>query len=169
MSERSIDDELLARYRNADFRGFDLFYRRNHAFIFNFLMSRLANRSDAEEAFQETFLHIHKSILSYDITQRALPWVFTIARNAAIDVARRRKRQVSHSAADLSVAPKAERALIARQDLREVMVHLTDEECALLEERFLDEADFESIAARQGTTAANARQKLSRLLRKIRA
>lgn len=169
MSERSIDDELLARYRNAEFRGFDLFYRRNQAIIFAFLLSRLVNRSDAEEAFQETFFRIHKSILSFDVSQKALPWVFTIARNVAIDIIRKRKKHASHSAIEGSVTPRTEQALIAREKLQEVMSHLTVEECSLIEERFLNDADFESIAIRQGSTAATTRQKLSRLLKRIRS
>jgi RNA polymerase sigma-70 factor (ECF subfamily) len=169
VTERSIDDELLARYRSADFRGFDLFYQRNHALILKFLTSRLGNRVDAEDAFQETFLRIHKSILRYDVTQKALPWVFTIARNVAVDIARARQRRKQHDAAvDIAVTPRTEQALIAREDLRAMMGYLTNEERVLLEARLFNEDDFDTIAAKQGITSANTRQKISRLMRKLR-
>jgi RNA polymerase sigma-70 factor (ECF subfamily) len=165
------NEELLARYRNADFEGFDLFYKRHHALLLQFLCSRLGNRADAEEVFQETFIRIHNSILTYDPRQSALAWVFTIARNTAVDHARKRGRQSipNGETEEVAVAARDEAALAARQELARLAARLTDEERELLESRFISDDSFEEIAERQGISSANARQKLSRLLKKVKS
>jgi RNA polymerase sigma-70 factor (ECF subfamily) len=171
----SEDDALLARYRNAEFAAFDQFYRRNHELIFRFLVARLRNRADAEEAFQETFLRVHRAIMSYDPSQQALPWVFTIARNVALDALKRaRRRPVEPGAVEvmetpeLAARPTAESSLLAGDELMRLTAHLTEDERSLLRQRFVDDDDFETIAARVGTSEAGARQRVSRLVRKLR-
>lgn len=164
------NEELLERYRNADFDGFDVFFRRNQGLILNFLRTRLGDRADAEDAFQETFIRIHKSILSYDSSQKALAWVLTIARNVAVDLVRKRlRRPAGSSDVEVSVAPDQELVLAAREELTRLTSRLTADECALIEGRFLSDESFEAIAEKHGTTAAGTRQKFSRLLRKLKA
>jgi RNA polymerase sigma-70 factor (ECF subfamily) len=165
------NEELLARYRNAEFEAFDLFYKRHHALLLKFLTARLGNAADGEEAFQETFIRLHKSILSYDPEQNALAWVFTIARNAAVDHARRwrRRRSVPLGEGETLVAPTSEASLIARDELRELVARLSRDDRELLESRFLGDESFDEIAGRRGLSTANARQRFSRLLKRLKA
>lgn len=163
------NEELLARYRRSDLTGFDLFYRRNHKLIFNFLLSRLGSRADAEEAFQDTFMRIHKAIITYDPDQKALPWVFTIARNAAVDIVRRRRSHLSDSdVAEPSFEPATEVTIAAREVLNSLVVGLSLEERSLLESRFLNEESYDEIAARLRIKADVVRQRVSRLIKKIK-
>lgn len=168
-TERAIDDEYLARYQNGDFIGFDRFYQKNHALIFQFLLHRLRNRSDAEEAFQETFLRIHRFITTYDKRQKALAWVFTIARNVAIDFYKQRQSHKPIDDADAVTIPKMQEALEVREELTAMLATLSEPERELLEDRLLNDDEFEKIAFKMGTSPTNIRQKLSRLLRKLRA
>lgn len=159
----------MERYQNGDFESFDLFYRRNNELIFAFLSSRLRHRADAEEAFQETFLKIHKSIPSYDPTQSAMGWVFTIARNTAIDTQRRRHRHgANHIVEDLSENARTEEKISAREELSQLLNLLSEEERSLLATRFLHDEPIENIAESFGITADNTRQRLSRLVKKIK-
>lgn len=170
MSLPPTNEELLSRYQDAEFEAFDLFYRRHHALILGYLHTRLGNRPDAEEVFQETFVRIHRSIQSYDPSQSALAWVFTIARNVAVDYTRRSRRQRFVALEDdvAAVVPRSEEALVAREELGRVLARLSADERELLESRFLADDSFDAIAERRGTSAANARQKLSRLLKKLK-
>jgi RNA polymerase sigma-70 factor (ECF subfamily) len=141
------NESLLERYQNGDFEGFDLFYRRNSKIIFAFLLTRLRFRTDAEEAFQDTFLKIHKAIETYDPAQSALGWVFTIAKNAALDTLRRRRRHpVNFIMDDLSEQSGIEETVSAKEQLDQLIEQISDAERRLLKARFLDEEPFESIA-----------------------
>lgn len=163
------NESLLERYQSGDFEGFDLFYRRNSQMIFAFLLTRLRFRVDAEEAFQDTFLKIHRAIVTYDPAQPALGWVFTIARNAALDIMRRRRRQpVNFNMDEFSENSGIEECVSAKEQLAQLVEKISDAERSLLKARFLDDEPFENIADDLGISAENTRQKLSRLLKKIR-
>ncbi len=164
----SIDDELLVRYQGGDFAAFDAFYIRNHELIFRFLMFRLRNRSDAEDAFQETFLRIHRSIGSYKKGSKALPWVFTVAKNVAIDFVKRRKSTVSIEEGDAVIDARTHDVLQLRQELELLLRKLTKQEQELLHRRLLDDDDFESLALAMKANPVNLRQRFSRLIRRLR-
>lgn len=163
------NEELLECYRQADFNAFNIFYKRHQRLLFNFLLVRLGNRVDAEEAFQETFVRLHKTIMKYDSTQNALGWTFTIARNIAVDLMRRRRRQgPTMATADIAVAGRDEVALAARQELERLLSSLASADQALLTSRFWAGESFDEIATHHGVTPANIRQRVSRLLKKLK-
>jgi len=56
----------------------------------------------------------------------------------------------------------------ARLEAEGVLSHLTDREREVLILRFLDDLSFAAVAKQLGTTAVNARQMVSRALRKLR-
>lgn len=141
------DEELLELYQSADVKSFEEFFRRHKRFVFAFLLSRLGNRSDAEDAFQRTFLKIHRYILSYDSKQHALAWVLTIAKNVAFDL--KPKRPASLQLEDMPCTEDSldtEAALEARSTLRTLLSGLAPRDRDLLEKRFFREDSFEEIA-----------------------
>lgn len=79
--EDQSNEELLRRYQNADPRAFDEFFRRTKTLVYGYLLARLKNRGDADDAFQETYFRIHRYIDTFDPSRNALAWVMTIARN----------------------------------------------------------------------------------------
>jgi len=163
---------LLALYQSADFAAFDHFYRRNERLIFYFLLARLGNRGDADDASQETFLRLHGALMRYDPKQSALAWVMTIARNASTDILRRRRRSEPRPPADFDLMPAhstaVDVALACREELNIILRGLSATDRALIEARLLDEDSYADIAARDGTNQAQVRQRWSRLLKRLR-
>ncbi len=137
--------------------------------VFHYLSKQLRNRVDAEEAFQETFLRIHRFLPSYDPEQKALAWVFTIARHVAIDLFKQRRAQLSFMEEEHSLDSRIEQSFEAREELKALLAHLSPSERDLLSARLLESEDFEAIASHLQTSPLNVRQKLSRLLKKLRA
>ncbi len=163
------DEQLLQAYQNADAKGFDEFFKRRHQLIFGYLLSKLGNRAEAEDALQETFLRIHRSILSYDCSRSALNWTFAIARNVMIDL--RQKRGVIASA-DAEAADGrlgAENLLLVHQELDRLLSSLKVEDRDLLIGRFVEGESLKQSAIRTGLSIDNTKQRFSRILRKIRA
>jgi RNA polymerase sigma-70 factor, ECF subfamily len=87
------DGELLDRYRRGERRAFDTLVERYHRELFNFLVHLTHDATIAEDAFQETFLQVHRSAAAFDATRPFKPWLFTIAANKARDTLRQRMRQ----------------------------------------------------------------------------
>jgi RNA polymerase sigma-70 factor (ECF subfamily) len=59
--------------------------------VYRFLRSRTRSDDEAADLTAAAFERALRSFSSYDARQPALPWVLRIARNVAIDAARRRR------------------------------------------------------------------------------
>lgn len=170
-SELSNED-LLSLYKDLNKTAFDEFFKRNSPIIFSFIASRLQNASEAEEVLQDTFFRIHKYILKYDPSQNAMSWTFTIARNCLLDCIAKRKKltEIKEEAHRVSEMQTIENNFQqeAHDQLQHLLSLLPAEERRLLEERFFAEISYEELAKTQGVTPAGVRQRISRIVRKLR-
>jgi RNA polymerase sigma-70 factor, ECF subfamily len=88
------DEELLRRHRGGGGDGpFPVLVERYRGELFHFLLRFTNSRAAADDLFQETFLQVHISAESFDVSKRFKPWLFTIAANKARDYLRRARRQ----------------------------------------------------------------------------
>ena len=62
-------------------------------------MSILANQTDAEDVVQETFISIYNNAKTYKGKNKAMAWIFTIARNHSLIKIRERMKN-AHSNLD---------------------------------------------------------------------
>jgi len=85
------DEELMVRYRNGSVRAFEVLLERHRQPVYNFLYRFVRNSSTAEDLLQEVFLRIVRSADSYRAGSKFTTWMYTIARNLAIDQTRKAK------------------------------------------------------------------------------
>jgi RNA polymerase sigma-70 factor (ECF subfamily) len=64
--------------------------------VLSFLSRRIDDRDDLADAYQDTFLALHRARHTYQPTRPIEPWLFAIARNVAADFGRRRRRRSGH-------------------------------------------------------------------------
>jgi RNA polymerase sigma-70 factor, ECF subfamily len=64
--------------------------------VVKFLGRRLRDRQDLADAYQDTFLAMHRARHSYQPLRPIEPWIFAIARNVAADYGRRHVRRARH-------------------------------------------------------------------------
>ena len=69
--------------------SFALLYEECRLPVYRFLRSRSRSEDEAADLTAATFERALRSFARYDARQPALPWLLRIARNAAIDAARR--------------------------------------------------------------------------------
>ena len=85
------DGELIERVGRGDREAFEELYRRYTRPVFGLALRRLGDRGRAEDAFQEAFAAIWRSAASFDPERgHGGAWLYTVARNAIVDGARRR-------------------------------------------------------------------------------
>ena len=83
------DDTLIARYRDGEVAAFDELVRRYKSELFAYLCSMANSRQDAEDLFQETFVKVIVALPRYRSEGKFRRWLFRVARNLALDRARR--------------------------------------------------------------------------------
>jgi RNA polymerase sigma factor (sigma-70 family) len=148
--------------------SFEALYRASAEAVFAYVASLLRDRSAAEEVTAAAFERAFRKRRSFDPrrgTQRA--WLFGIARNAALDELRRRKR-----AATLTEEPAAEDAvtedLERRATVRAALAGLDPRDRELIALKFHAGLGNAEIGAVLGISANNAGTRVHRALTRLR-
>jgi RNA polymerase sigma-70 factor (ECF subfamily) len=97
------DATLAARFRDRDPDAVRQVYREYGRAVYGVAYRALGNPGLAEEAAQQAFLQAWRASATVDASREIGPWLFTIAKRAAIDVYRREARR-SHEDVD-ALAP----------------------------------------------------------------
>jgi RNA polymerase sigma-70 factor (ECF subfamily) len=98
----SEDADLAARCLAGDLSGYERLYALQGARMKNVARNLLGNVIDAEDAVQETFLKVQRSIASFRGQSSFVTWAYRILINTCYDVRRSRMRKKDVSADDVS-------------------------------------------------------------------
>jgi RNA polymerase sigma-70 factor (ECF subfamily) len=121
----SEDADLAARCLAGDLSGYERLYALQGARMKNVARNLLGSTSDAEDAVQETFLKVQRSITSFRRQSSFVTWAYRILINTCYDArrSRMRKKEVS-SDEDSEESPRPEpRAPGAHPSLRMALEH----------------------------------------------
>jgi RNA polymerase sigma-70 factor (ECF subfamily) len=107
--ERSSDFVLYERVKNKDKEALEQLYGRYEKILFSFLVKMTEDRELAEEALQEVFIKVWRGVGEYDESKgKFTSWLFTMSRNAAIDLIRKKKKpSVALEEAEELVSPES--------------------------------------------------------------
>ena len=148
-------------------------YRASRGDVYAYVAGLLRDRSAAEDVTALAFERAYRRRKSFNPkrgTRRA--WLFGIARNAALDELRRRKRQATLAAEpageDGAVAEAAAEVALRRAALREAMAGLSARERELVALKFFAGLGNGEIATVIGTSESNAGTRIHRVLEKLR-
>lgn len=165
------DEALVAAYiEKDDQRAFSLLLERHQERVFGFLLGMVRNREVANDLFQETFLRVIRAMRdergSYTRQGRWIAWVMRIARNAAFDHLRKRKKWRDVDDEETSFwdrLPDHDAPADERLDLREKMKllevcmrELPDEQREVLLLRHETDLTFREIAELTGVSINTA-------------
>ena len=85
------DGDLIERVGDGNRDAFEELYRRYTRPVLGLALRRLGDRGRAEDALQDAFAAIWRSASSYDPARgQGGAWLYTVARNAIVDGARKR-------------------------------------------------------------------------------
>jgi RNA polymerase sigma-70 factor (ECF subfamily) len=172
---QGADERLLVEAAQGDPAKFDALYELNFDRIYFFLVSRVHDRSIAEDLTSEVFHKALANLPSYE--WRGTPfaaWLFRIASNAIVDHYKRSNREVQ---VDDFEHPLAQPDLSSNDlDFIERHVHffrlveeLPEIQRRVVCERFVEERSIREIAQRLSKTEGAIKQLQFRALRTLRA
>jgi RNA polymerase sigma-70 factor, ECF subfamily len=169
-----IADSHLARLAHGgDDHAFDLLIERHLGSVERLCMSMLCDRSDAEDAAQETFVRAYRCLPRYDAERAFLPWLRGIATRVCLQALRKRGRrsgrEVSLDASyrEPAAAEPREASPLASRAVQ-ALATLSDTYRLPLALFYLEDASVAEVAEALGISQGAARVRLHRGREQIR-
>jgi len=152
---------------------FEALYRESRDDVYAYVSGLLRDRSAAEDVTAMAFERAYRKSSSFDPRKGSRRgWLFGIARNAALDELRRRRRiaELAADPEDVDAASPHESAEVAvrRAALRDAMRTLDPRERELVALKFFAGLNNAEIAQVIGVSESNAGTKLHRTINKLR-
>lgn len=171
------DETLILAAQSGDQEAMTTLLKEWNDPVFGFLLRSLANRADAEDAAQETFVRVVKGLPRYRHEGKFRAWIFRIARNQAALSAKRRKRVGER---ETSMEPEVLDALAPREDdevacleqailLREEVEKLPELEREVVLLRLDEDLKFREIAERAKAPLNTVLGRMRNATRRLRA
>jgi RNA polymerase sigma-70 factor (ECF subfamily) len=170
MADRKRDD-LLAAAAAGDEYAFRRVIAQHQKDMYRVCMSIAGDRTVAEDATQAAWLIAWKKLGSVREPDHLRPWLVTVAANEARQILRKgRKRATIESAADAAGQPGGidPATGAAALDVSAAISRLDVDERTLLAMRFVAGFDATEIANATGSSPSAIRQRLKRLLDRLR-
>lgn len=172
---REMNDANLALLaKEGDENAFSELIRKHKSALLLFISQYVKVEQDAEDICQESFKKAFINLSSYDTTYSFNTWLFTIARNTAIDHTRRQNDSSPADSGDESDNPRPEipdqvlspeDAMISSQSydsLINAIENLPDIYRDVARLRFIDEYAYEEIAKTLNLPINTVRTRLHR-------
>jgi RNA polymerase sigma-70 factor (ECF subfamily) len=147
----SADAALVRAIVRQDVNAFEQLYDRHSRAVYRLVLRILQQASTAEEVVQDVFLQLWRNAGAYDAERGPfVPWLFTLARNRALDHLRlkgerqRRREEQVDEPPEASAAPEYEQQLDEKR--RAERVHLLMAELQPQQKRAIELAYFEGLS-----------------------
>ncbi|MBZ4421908.1 RNA polymerase sigma factor [Myxococcus sp. RHSTA-1-4] len=166
------DEELMERFRDGAHDAFEALFARHSGRVQGFLTRMVRSGPLAEDLLQSTFLSVIRARGRYEPGTRFLPWLMTIAANAARDALRHQHHVEAYASredtsAPASVQPPAGDPSLRRHLLDALQQLPPDQREAVVLSK-VEGWSFEEIAALRGISAGAARLRAHRGYERLR-
>lgn len=175
------DEELVRRCRRGDTAAFRSLVARYERPLYNAAYRVLGNADDASDVTQTAFMEVAEHLDGYDSDRKFFSWLYRIALNAALNVARRNRRNGPESAEESgspSVAPDTPESRLVESEqaarLQSTLMRLTVDHRAVLTLRHFADCSYREIGRILSldervvkSRLFEARQRLRELLRDL--
>jgi RNA polymerase sigma factor (sigma-70 family) len=121
---------------------------------------------EAADLAQDTWIKIAKQLDKYDLTRHFLPWAYTIATRAMLDIERKEENRPYYCALlwdrpDL----KQEKSL---GEAEELLSHISKKEEKLIRKIYLEGYEMKELAEEEGVKPSVLRKRVQRIRDKLR-
>src|ERR1051326_5565148 len=164
------DEELMAQVRSGVGEMLGVLFERYHVPLFNFYLKLTGDRTTSEDLVQEVFFRILKYRHSYRIDTPFRAWMYQIARNARLDLLRKRRPETSW---EPEMSPAVEPVDTAQQSqeavlLRSALLQISEEKREVLVLSRFQDLKYEEIAQLLGCEVNTVKTRVHRALQELR-
>jgi RNA polymerase sigma-70 factor (ECF subfamily) len=169
------DEALAGKAAAGDMSAFEDLVDRHRMAVYRLARSITGNHHDADDAAQETFLRVYRSLGTYDTSRPFKPWLKRIAYNTSLNTVRAGKSR-SRGKADGNIPEVADQSpqqlekIEAKQRAAKVdnaVQALPSELRATLLLRAVEGMSYKDIASAMGVKIGTVMSRLSRAREKV--
>lgn len=177
---QTSDEDLMRQTQRGNGDAFSILYQRHASRIAGYLRRMLGDVEDVEGLAQEVFVRALRFAPTYRYPSRFSTWLFTIARNLAINNARSRHRSPVRNVGDWSsnaVSPTGPNAVARslddvdnQEEVARVLAAMEDLPAAQKEVivlRLFQDLTYAQIGQLMGTSAVTLRSRMFHGLRRL--
>ena len=155
------DVQLIVEAQNGKEASFAILLDRHIVGVYQFAFRFVRDNADAEDIAQETFVRAWKNLKKFDVTKNLKTWLYTIAKNASLDLLKKKKPAAfsrlmgEETDVELFLAPYIASgelpeatvdAKLAHEDMDALLAKLPPQYRAVLALRYHDQLKFREIA-----------------------
>jgi RNA polymerase sigma-70 factor (ECF subfamily) len=142
------DHDLVAKSLRGNQKSFRQLVERYHSTAYAVVRGVLGDRDDVEDVLQVVYVKVHRGLSGFRGDAKLSTWIYQIARNEAINAAKKRRLDTATPERESPEAAMHQRQL--REELEAGMQHLDENQRLALELRYMGERSYEEIAEIMG-------------------
>ncbi len=155
------DLPLVRRFMAGDEGAFDELMAGYQPYVYNICLQMLGNAWDAEDAAQDVFLGIYRSLPRFEMRSKLSTWIYRIAINRCMSYRRSRRAEVLVER-ELGDRSPQSGELEKRRTVRYLLQKLPAHYRAVLVLKYYRELSYDEIAEVLGWSAAKVKNYLHR-------
>jgi RNA polymerase sigma-70 factor (ECF subfamily) len=161
--ERSL---LVRAAQEGDVRAFAALVDMYYARCLRFALHMLANRSDAEEAVQDTFVRVYRALPSYVEQESFEPWLFRILANRCRSAGSRERRRAEFvefgEVPDRASELRHDDAIAWREEIALALAALPLEQREAFLLRHVEDLSYDDMSAATGAGVSALKMRVKR-------
>jgi RNA polymerase sigma-70 factor (ECF subfamily) len=164
-------DRVLSLAQSGDPAAFEALLRMHEVLVARTALRLTANRQDAQDAAQEVFLRLHRSLGRIDDSRNLPGWLYRVTVNVCRDILRKRRNTASLEDTQVAVSSSTEADLSRAEQLKlveEALRTLPEKERAAVALRDIEGLTTREVAEILGSSEATVRSQISAARTKIR-
>ncbi|HEY3317275.1 MAG TPA: RNA polymerase sigma factor [Coriobacteriia bacterium] len=168
-SARDVDP-VVASARDGDVGAFETLVRTNADAVYAHALRFFGDRQLAEDATQEVFLKVFRSLAGFDGRSSFTTWLFRLTRNVCIDMLRRNRRSpmpVDPLEGAQAVTPDFSDGVLTSESLERAIATLQPEDRDALSAVTLFGLSYQDAAAALGVPVGTVKSRVFRARRLI--
>ena len=170
-NERALGRDVIKRFAAGEQEAIRELYRLYGRAVFTVAYSSLRDRGLAEEVVQLTFLQAWKAADRFDVERDPAPWLYAIARRAAVDVYRRERRHQGRvpfdQESDFAVLPDSFEATWKAWEIRLALDQMPPKHRDIIEATHFLGLSHEETAERLGVAVGTVKSRSHRAHRRL--
>ncbi len=167
------DDQLITMILNGDDSSFRILMEKYQNYMYSVCLTILKTKNEAEEATQDTFVKIYRSLDKYNSDSKFSSWAYKIAYRTSLDYIRKRKPTVDLDVvdyADHGVADSSDQEIQSKEvslQILNAVNQLPGDEAGLIRMFYLEEMSIKELVEASGLSLSNVKVKLYRARKKL--